>query len=305
MRHGILLLAALQVMSAAGWTQSVDRCLSPTIVVNVRDQQGKVVPGLTPESFHVKAGDSLLAVKSAQTGAGHRVVLLVDISGSISKSEHGWQLARVLAGNLLVAGPATARVALVLFSDHIVDTIGFDQLASEIVERLAKMENGKGRTALLDSLDYSADLLHTPETGDAVYIVTDGLENSSKAHKRDVEAKFLARGIRLFAFVLYDQYMGLPLNPDEGPALLSDLAEATGGLVVDADAERSSNARERLKTELNLAYNQMAQFYALQLSIPGRWAKKQRLRLEIVDQDGKKRKDVNVSYPQYLLPCPH
>jgi len=303
MRHGILLLAALQVVSAAGWTQSVDRCLSPTIVVNVRDQQGKIVPGLTPESFHVKAGDSLLAVKSAQAGAGHRVVLLIDISGSINKSEHTWQLARVLAGNLLVAGPATARVALTLFSDHIIDTIGFDQPASEIVERLAKMENGKGRTAILDSIDYSIKLLQPAEMGDVIYIISDGGENASKIHRGDLENKLLARGIRLFAFIL--QPKAPFATPEEalGTNLLSELTQVSGGTVVDEDSAAALDDRPKLSTILHRGYDQIAHFYDLQLSVPDRWAKKERLRLDVVDQDGKKRKDVTVSYPQYLLPC--
>lgn len=231
LRIHVLLFAITLSLCEAAAAQVADNCLTPTIVVNVRDQQGKLVSGLQPVSFRAKFRGEAITIQSVRMETGtHRIVLVIDISGSISKSGHNWGLARLVAGNLLTSAPSTLRVALVLFSDHIVDTIGFGHPATDIAERLTKLEDGKGRTALLDSLDYSADLLHTPETGDTVYIVTDGFENSSKAHKRDVEAKFLARGIRLFAFVLYDRYMGLPSNPDESPALLADLAEATGGL---------------------------------------------------------------------------
>lgn len=210
---------------------------------------------------------------------------------------------RVLAGNLLVAGPATARVALVLFSDHIIDTIGFDQLTSEIVERLAKMENGKGRTAILDSLTYSIKLLQPAEVGDVIYIISDGGENASKAHRSEVENKLLAQGIRLFAFIV--QPKAPFATPEEAaePSLLSELAQSSGGAVIDEGSATSLDDRSKLSTILHRGYDQMAHFYDLQLSIPDRWAKKQRLRLEIVDQDGKKRKDVSVTFPQYLLPC--
>jgi len=262
--------------------------------------------GIPSESFHVTAGDSAVMVKSAHVSAGtHRVVLLVDISGSINKSEHTWEIARVAAGNLLVAAPSTLRVALVLFSNRIIDTIGFDRPATDIVERLAKMENGKGSTAILDSLDYSIKLLQPAEVGDVIYIISDGGENSSKVHRSDVESKLLGHGVRLFAFIL--QPKAPFTTPEEAaePSLLSNLAQVTGGMVVDEDSAAALDARPRLSAILQHGYDQMAHFYELHLTIPNPWAKKQRLRLDYVDQDGKKRKDLSVSYPQYLLPCTH
>jgi Mg-chelatase subunit ChlD len=297
-----LVPVALCALMAA---QSADRCTSPHIVVNLVDKQGKIVAGLAPESFHVRAGDETVTVKSAQPAAGHRVVLLVDISGSINKSEHTWGIARVAAGNLLVAAPSTMRVALVLFSDHIIDTIGFDRPATDIVERLARLENGKGHTAILDSIDYSLKLLQPPELGDVIYIISDGEENASKIHRSDVENKLLAQSIRLFAFILQpNHYLATP-EEEVGPSLLAELTQATGGAVVDEDSEAAIDDRPELGAILQRGYRQMAHFYDLQLSIPDRPAKKERLRLDIIDQDGKKRKDVSVSYPQYLVACTH
>jgi len=304
-RASVLLLAAVLAASATGVAQDIDSCLSPHIAVNVLDKQGKIVPGLTPESFHVKAGDGLLAVKSAQTGVGHRVVLVVDVSGSINKSEHTWGIARVAAGNLLVAAPSTMRIALVLFSDRIIDTIGFDRPPSDIVERLAQLENGKGRTAILDAIDYSIKLLQPIAFGDVIYIISDGGENASKVHRADLENKLLAQGIRLFAFILQPKAPFSTPEESAEPSLLGELAQVTGGAVVDEDSEAALDARPKLSAILQRGYGQMAHFYDLQLSIPNRGAKKERLRLEIVDQDGRKRKDVSVSYPPYLLPCTH
>jgi VWA domain-containing protein len=305
LRIDVLLLAATSVLCPSMAAQSTDSCPLPHILVNVVDKQGKIVLGLPPESFQLSAGDGAVTVKSAQGGTGHRVVLLVDVSGSISKSEHTWQLARVLAGNLLVAGPSSARVALVLFSDHIIDTIGFDQLTSEIVERLAKMENGKGRTAILDSIDYSIKLLQPAEVGDVIYIISDGGENASKVHRSDIETKLLGQGIRLFAFILQPKTPFVTPEEATGPTLLLELTRLTGGAIVDEDSVAALDARPQLSALLHRGYDEMAHFYNLQLSIPDRWAKKERLRLEILDEDGKKRKDVSVFYPQYLLPCTH
>ena len=281
-------------------------CQAPTIVANVRDKQGNLVPALQPESFRVKLGDESVSVKSVATGTGtHRIVLLVDISGSINKSEHTWEVARVVAGNLLVAAPSTLRVALVLFSDHIIDTIGFDRPASDIVERLAKLETGKGRTALLDSLAYAANLLGSPVAGDSVYVISDGGENASHAHRSDVENRLLATGVRLFAFVVRPQYP-LP-TPEEAAeaALLPEVTSMTGGGIIDAAPAVSLTEGSGLRPALSRLYDRIARFYQLQLTVPQRWAKKKRLRLEVVDESGRNRKDLSLSYPEYLLPCPH
>jgi hypothetical protein len=300
----VLPLAISLALCTSMAAQRAESCLTPHIVVNVVGKQGKPVPGLAAESFHVRAGDETLTVKSSQAGAGHRVVLLVDISGSINKSEHTWGIARVAAGNLLVAAPSTLRVAMVLFSNHIVDTIGFDRPAADIVERLAKLENGKGGTAILDSIDYSIKLLQPAGLGDTIYIISDGGENASKVRRSDVENKLLAQGIRLFAFILQPKAPFATPEEAAGPNLLSELTQVTGGAVIDEDSEAALDARPKLSAILYRGYDQMAHFYDLELAIPNRRAKKERLRLEVVDQDGRKLKDVIASYPQYLLPCP-
>jgi Mg-chelatase subunit ChlD len=304
-RISILLLVGVAALSATGAAQNVPGCQSPHIVVSVVSKQGGTIVGLPAESFHVRARDEMVTVKSAQAGAVHRVVLLVDISGSISKSEREWDIARVVAGNLLVAGPSTLQVALVLFSDRVVDTIAFDRPATDIVERLAKLENGKGRTAILDSVDYSIRLLQPAGLGDAIYIISDGGENASKTHGSDVERELVAQGIRLFAFIVQPKHYLATPEEAAGPSLLAELAQATGGAVVDEDSAAALDDRPKLSAILHRGYDQMAHFYDLQLSIPDRWAKKERLRLEVLDQDGRKLKDAIASYPQYLLPCTH
>jgi hypothetical protein len=299
--RNVLLFTVCLALSGAGWAQDIDTCLLPHVIVNVVGQQGKTIWGLPPESFQVRAGNQPAVVRSVQPGAGHRVVLLVDVSGSINKKT--WEIARAAAGNILVAAPSTFRVALVLFSDRIIDTIGFDRPATDIVERLTRLENGKGGTAILDSVAYSIELLQPSGLGDAIYVISDGGENASKTHRTDVEKKLLAGRIRLFTFILRPRTQ--LATPEEAARLnlLEELTQVSGGAAVDEDSTESFDARQRLSVALQHGYDRIAHFYDLQLSIPERLAKKERLRLEILDEDGRKRKDVSVSYPQYLLPC--
>ncbi len=290
------------VMLALGGTpaaQDTPSCLSPTIVVNVRDRQKNFVVGLQASSFQVHIRDHDAVVQSVNTANGiHRIVLLVDLSGSISGDNHTWEPARAAARDLLLQSPLGLRIALVLFSDHIIDTIGFDRPSADIVERLARLEPGKGRTALFDALSYAADLLGAPMPGDAVYVVTDGGDNVSKTHPADVKSKFLSRNIRLFVF-LVPSHMSTPNEVASLPDFL-DLGTESGGSVLDLTAFSS---RTNLNAALDRVYDEMANFYLLRLSISGRWTKRERLRINVIDSDGKKRKGVDTSVQQLLMPC--
>ena len=86
-------------------------------------------------------------------------MLLVDASGSVNKENLEWATARLIAGNLLLKASAELHPALVVFSDHIIDTVDFSRPPSEIVMRLANLKEGRGGTALFDALMYSAKLL--------------------------------------------------------------------------------------------------------------------------------------------------
>ena len=262
--------------------------------------------GLSSDLFRARIGDQDATVQSARTQSGiRRVVLLVDLSGSMRGQNGTWGIARAAAGNLLIAGPSTLQVALVLFSDHIIDTIGFDRPASDIVERLAKLERGKGQTATIDALAYASSLLSPSNPGDVVYLITDGGENASKTPRQDVEKSFLSKRIRLFALVVADRYL---YTPEEATSvgLLPELARMSGGRSIDLVLKSSfKDTQPEMAADLNHIYDEMSQFYQLQLVIDHPWPKKERLRMDVVDQNGKKRKDLTLAFPEYLLPCQH
>ena len=47
----------------------------------------------------------------------------------------------------------------------------------------------------------------------------------------------------------------------------------------------------------------MAHFYQVEIELPSSLKRERQLRLEAIDEQGKKRKDVQVFYPQELPPC--
>ncbi len=283
--------------------QQIPDCLKRTLVVNVRDRTGQLVGGLNPSFFWATLQGQQVKISSATVRAGpRRIVLLLDASGSVNKENHKLDTARLIAGNLLLKAPAGLHPALVVFSDHIIDTVDFSRPPSEIVLRLADLKEGRGRTALVDALMYSAKLLQPSLPGDAVYLISDGGENSSRTHLRDVKREFLAKGIRVFAFRLPEN-REFRAEEELSEPILKELTIATGGTIVDFDDGSSARDRDRLRAVLDCAYDEMAHFYEVEVELPSSLKKERRWVLEIVDEHGKKRKDLQVSYPQELFPC--
>jgi hypothetical protein len=294
----VLLLIGPPLLLSA---QQTPDCLKRTLIVNVRDRTGRLVGDLNPSSFRASLQGQQVRISSATVRTGpRRVVLLLDASGSVNKENHMLDTARLIAGNLLLKAPAELRPALVIFSDHIIDTVDFSHPPSEIVLRLAGLEEGRGHTALLDALMYSAKLLQPNMRGDAVYLITDGGENSSQTRLRDVKREFLARGIRVFAFRLPGSRY---FRPVDEPMNLEDLTKITGGTIVESDSDLWPRDNEHLRGVLDHEYDEMAHFYELEVEFQSGLKQERRLGLEIVDEHGKKRKDIQMFYPQELLPC--
>jgi hypothetical protein len=80
------------------------------------------------------------------------------------------------------------------------------------------------------------------------------------------------------------------------------LAEVTGGSVVNVKRNESAKGREWLNAALLRAYDMMRNFYVLEVEFPGnldtgRWE------LQVVDEHGKSRKDVELTYARSVVPC--
>jgi hypothetical protein len=300
--NGGSLPAVLLVFLCSAQAQNLNSCPHRSVVVTVRDQQGKLVDGLEPSAFRaVLRGQPVRILSSKAQTSPPRVVLLMDVSGSVNFSNHNLQMARFVVENFLAASP-TPYVALVLFSDHVIDTIGFNRAPSEILQRLKRLTDGKGRTAVMDSLVYAIGLSPPLESGDAIYLISDGGDNRSKLRRRDVERLLLAKGIRLFPVILSSGYASTSVA--EAVSEITHLSEVTGGGIVYAWRDQFANGSDQLSAQIKAANELTKSFYKLELELPPRFEAEHRWELEVVNENGKRRRDVEVRYPKELVPCP-
>ena len=69
------------------------------------------------------------------------------------------------------------------------------------------------------------------------------------------------------------------------------------------DIPRSDDELQALGAVTRRVYEQMAEFYRVEMELPVAVDKARDWKLEVVDAKGKRRKDVEVVYPRKLVPC--
>ncbi len=293
-----ILLLPVPVKSA--YAQSSIGSQTRTIVVNVLDHDGNMVRDLKPTEFRAEfRGRPLKVLSSSTSSAPRRVVVLVDLSGSLLRVE---KLVHLLAEDVVNSMPREKlRPAIVLFSDHILGSIDFSHSRDEVEHMLTELPPSSGRTALWDALIYATDILGQPLPGDSIYLISDGWESASKVRRNDVETELLARGIRLFSFNPGESEPTTIQEERDAAFVLHELADLTGATVPIIKVEPF---RERFASILQRSYHQTTEFYELHVELPAEpITKRQRWDLQVVDGQGKKRKGLYVIYPREFVPC--
>jgi Mg-chelatase subunit ChlD len=273
-------------------------------MLNVRDRNGKQIAGLPPSAFRLKVNGQPTEVRSRQIEiASPRVVILLDASGSMTAMKSNWEVARLVAGDLASRGQGL-QLALVVFAGSIQTSLDFSHTTGEVfayIRDLSERENvlARGvdhRTALLDTINHAATIFGSPLPGDSVFVISDGGDNQSTLKQRDIESTLLARGVRFFGFIV----PSTPFPTEEersGPSLMRALAQVTGGTAIDIGDDLTPKGRARIASALRNVYHQIELFYQLELP-PGDRERRRHIKIEVVDEMGKRRSDLKLTYPQ-------
>jgi len=136
--------------------------------------------------------------------------------------------------------------------------------------------------------------------GDAIYAITDGGDNVSRASWGEVRRALMASGTRLFALILEDHYFP-PADDEEriGRVYTSDAVQDTGGWKLAFTFSPGAQVPEGLPQ----LQDQIAYFYQLEVALPSPPEKEERWSIDVVDDHGQKRKELTLYYPRKLAPC--
>jgi VWFA-related protein len=199
------------------------------IPVTVTDPMNRFVTGLEKENFKLfedKQPQEITQFSSED--APLSVGLVFDCSGSMGqKLEKSRQAVKQF---FRLANPED-EFFLVQFSDSAQLIQPFTRNLEDIQNRLAFVQS-KGRTALLDAV-YMAlqEMKKAKNPRKALLLISDGGDNSSRYSEPEIKALVKETDAQIYAIGIYEGFGARSRTPEEanGPALLTEIAEVTGG----------------------------------------------------------------------------
>jgi len=255
-----------------------DSCLVRQIPVSVTDQKGRFVSDLTDSDFHAQIRGSRTTVTAVTRGLTRRVILLLDVSPSMKTSPLDWESILSFTRNVAIAMPSKISIAFLTFDDDTQVVSGFDRSRAELLQKVSELatvalkKNSKANTALLDAIKTSTALMEPSQTGDAIFVITDGKENSSMEKEPELQRYLLSAGVRVFGVIGVDtlraHLLGLAPSPrDPTP----NLFDTTGGLNVRLSWEvaggRNTFHPELSHDALAMLLQEMTTWYQVQITL--------------------------------------
>ena len=214
-----------------------------TINASVRDRQGKLVTGLTPEDFEIRDNGQLRRVLSLRSDRESPITLaiLVDMSGSMRLSGKVAMARRAYDCVLGQLRQGRDEVALFTFDEALHQRRGFTRDIDSLSGALAEFEPF-GSTSLYDATAATARALaERAASNKAIVILTDGTDTSSRMSAGEVSG--IAASIDVPVYVVAtvpSSEQGQPFQRAAARAAdaadLRDLASWTGGQFVFASS---------------------------------------------------------------------
>jgi Ca-activated chloride channel family protein len=199
------------------------------IPVHVTTALGTNVTDLRKENFRVfENGVEQSVTNFAMEDAPLSIGLVFDSSGSMRPKIR--KSAEAAAVFFKIANPED-EFFLVEFNDRPKLSVPFTQDSLEIYNRIVRVR-AAGRTSLLDAIHLAlAQMKHAHNLRKAIVIFSDGGDNRSRYTEREVKEAMSESDVQVYAMGIFDQDDSHKLSREEqdGPRLLTELAEETGG----------------------------------------------------------------------------
>lgn len=316
MRRLIFVACAFSAVLSLPLRAREDSCLRRTLAVDVKDAKGFPVRGMTEKDFIAKvSGDSVKILSIVPDDRPHRIVILIDASGSMANA---WRQSLAPASAFTEFQLQNAQIALIVFGEKIYEQIPFTKGQKAVADRLRQIRSGAtypaplfhGRTALYDSLLAGMDLLGNPTSADSLYLISDGGDNASRTKGDDVTNRLTSNGVRLFvSLVVADHHLDNHLSPEEhdGPKTLYEMVKKTGGEMIqpftEGDLPNKLNEAEKIANAMDAFHRKMIYSFRLELELSKPLNKWRSWELKSSGDNKEKWKDVRLVYPSQLAAC--
>ena len=273
-----------------------DGCAERTVIVSASDSNGKAIPfTLQSADIHGKINGKPVQILGVTKPTNtERVVIVLDASGSMSSK---WQRAVEFAVEIVQESPSSAEFALVIFADNEIRTVEFGKTGREFITGIMSFKNVKpyGHTALRDAIWRAVSMFEPNLVGDTIVVVSDGGDNQSKVSMRRLREAGWSREIRVMFAEFIDDFRTEEEKTDD--ADFGRFAESSGGFV-----SRIEDPKVLPKVAQEIAF-EIENYLAVRITLPTPLEKQASLHLEAVDPSGRKSKNIELRFPEKLLPC--
>ena len=202
------------------------------VPVTITDPMNRLVTGLDKENFEVYENKQEQELRTfSSEDAPVSIGVIFDMSGSMSSKI---ERAREAVIEFFKTANPQDEFFMIAFADKPQEVSDFTSSVEDIQGKLVYTVP-KGRTALLDAIYLGVSKMHQAKyTKKALLIISDGGDNHSRYTEGEIKSTVKEADVMIYAIGIYDHYF--PTEEERlGPALLSDIAELTGGRAFTID----------------------------------------------------------------------
>jgi Ca-activated chloride channel homolog len=203
--------------------------------VTVTDPYNRLVTGLEMENFRVFEDNvEQEVVTFSAEDVPISIGVVFDFSGSMANKVGK---AREAAVQFFKTANPQDEFFLVSFNERAELTSAFTNSVEDLQSSLM-LTSAKGRTALLDAIYLGLSQMRGAHNGKrALLILSDGGDNHSRYNESDIKRLVKEADTQLYAVGIFDALGYRNRTPEElnGPSLLSEITEMTGGRVFSVE----------------------------------------------------------------------
>jgi len=204
------------------------------VPVSVTDPRQRLVTGLRAENFQLFEGKKPQEIRHfSSEDVPVSIGIVLDSSGSMRAK---MSRVRDAVNQFCEAANPQDEFFMIQFSDVPRLATDFTSVPEDLEKELLYTQP-QGRTALLDAIYMGLHKMKDAKYAKkALLIISDGGDNHSLYMEKDVKAAAKESDVMIYSIGTFDHYVPTP-EEMRGPALLSEIAEPTGGRAFSLENE--------------------------------------------------------------------
>ena len=222
------------------------------VPMTVTDPLNRLVTGLERENFYVYDNNLPQKIKTFSTqDAPLTIGIVFDLSGSMQSK---FIRARKALSEFLRTCNPQDEFFVVGFNDKPAVIVDFTSDVDDVEARMVMLKPAN-RTALIDAVYLGVNKLKTARYDrKALLIISDGGDNRSRYTETELRRSVRESEVQIYSIGIFDMFA--PTSEErEGPELLRDLSEATGGRVFPVvDLQDLADVAQKISQELRNEY---------------------------------------------------